>query len=199
MLRRIYDPGLGRPPRVEPIQCRAAAGSDPWNDGRGGLCGLIAARGFGLALSAERSYSGDPGRAWPEPLQSSDLTLLNSQIGSATVKAAGYSLPFASFPPTATLTNASASVPAVWRHYAYLLRWQLLVRLAADEAERETEIERYGARHIHVGQVDYAHGYFQRLDGNLNTQKALDVNSIPQALSVNLIYQTPHLRFRLLG
>jgi hypothetical protein len=34
---------------------------------------------------------------------------------------------------------------------------------------------------------------------NLSAQKALDVNSIPQALSMNLIYQTPHLTSGLLG
>ena len=34
---------------------------------------------------------------------------------------------------------------------------------------------------------------------NLGTQKALDVNSIPQALSMNLIYQTPHVRSGILG
>ena len=34
---------------------------------------------------------------------------------------------------------------------------------------------------------------------NLNTQKVLDVNSIPQALSMNLIYQTPHGSSGLLG
>ena len=40
-----------------------------------------------------------------------DLTLLNSQIGSAAVKAAGYSLPFANFPPTTSLTNALRPFP----------------------------------------------------------------------------------------
>ena len=32
-----------------------------------------------------------------------------------------------------------------------------------------------------------------------NTQKALDVNDIPQALSINAIYQTPHLTSGFLG
>jgi hypothetical protein len=32
-----------------------------------------------------------------------------------------------------------------------------------------------------------------------NTQKVLDVNSIPQALSLNMIYQTPHLQSGFLG
>lgn len=32
-----------------------------------------------------------------------------------------------------------------------------------------------------------------------NTQKALDVNDNPQALSVNVIYQTPHLTSGFLG
>ena len=40
-----------------------------------------------------------------------DRTLLNSQIGSAAVKAAGYSLPFATFPTTTTLATALRPFP----------------------------------------------------------------------------------------
>jgi hypothetical protein len=34
---------------------------------------------------------------------------------------------------------------------------------------------------------------------NFNTQKALDVNSIPQTLSINVVYQTPHVTSGFLG
>ena len=34
---------------------------------------------------------------------------------------------------------------------------------------------------------------------DLSTQKVLDANSIPQAFSLNVIYQTPHLRSGFLG
>jgi hypothetical protein len=40
-----------------------------------------------------------------------DLTLLNSQIGSTAVKAAGYSLPFANYPSSSTLTTALRPFP----------------------------------------------------------------------------------------
>ena len=61
---------------------------------------------------------------------SANLTLLNSQIGSAAAKTAGFSLPFSNFPPTTTVTNALRPYPAVRKHDGELLGRQLLVRLA---------------------------------------------------------------------
>ena len=140
-------------------------------------------------------------QSWPRTgsaSRSSDLTLLNSQIGSPAVKAAGYSLPFANFPPTTTLTNALRPFPQYGPDYPDWLHRQLLVRLAADEAECQTETQPYGAGDLYVGEVDHRTGHVQRLDQSRHPEGA-GRNSIPQALSLNMIYQTPHLKSGLLG
>jgi hypothetical protein len=49
-----------------------------------------------------------------------------------------------------------------------------------------------------VGEVDYATGTFNDWT-NLGTQKALDVNSIPQALSMNLDLPDADVRSGLFG
>jgi hypothetical protein len=128
----------------------------------------------------------------------SDLTLLNSQIGSTAVKAAGYSLPFANFPPTTTLTNALRPFPqygAITPTSSTGNSWydSLQTKLNARLKWNLTALATYTwAKSI------TRTGTFNDWT-NLNTQKALDVNSIPQALSMNLIYQTPHVRSGLLG
>jgi len=52
-------------------------------------------------------------------------------------------------------------LPAYRHHHADLLSRQLLVRFPADEAEREIEMESHDARHVHMGEVDYADGHVQ--------------------------------------
>ena len=58
---------------------------------------ILAANGLSLSNSANR-------------------TLLNSQIGSSAVKAAGYSLPFSSYPVHQDADQCSAAVPSVRKH-----------------------------------------------------------------------------------
>src|SRR5581483_6386359 len=194
----FYDPGLGRPPRVSQYNLaiqreiiRNLTLEAAWVGNRGAWLqgalypynavtpGILAQRGLSLSRQA-------------------DLTLLNSQIGSAAVKAAGYSLPFANFPPTTSLTNAlrpfqqfgnitpTASIGNSWYDSLQTklnarLKWNLTALATYTWAKSITRIAAFN---------DWT---------NPATQKALDVNSIPQALSMNLIYQTPHVRSGFLG
>jgi hypothetical protein len=194
----FYDPGLGRPPRVSQFN-------------------LALQREVTRGMTLEAAYVGNRG-AWLQgslyPLNAvtpailaahglslsrpSDLTLLNSQIGSATAKNAGYSLPFATFPTTTTLTNALRPFPqygaitptsSVGNSWYDSLQMKLNARLKWNFTALGTytwakSITRTGTFN------DWT---------NLNTQKVLDVNSVPQALSLNLIYQSPHLHSGLLG
>jgi hypothetical protein len=107
----FYDPGLGRPPRVsqfnvalqrEVIRGMTLEAAYVGNHGAGLQGSLNSFNAVTPAILAAHGLSLS---------RPSDLTLLNSQIGSAAVKAAGYSLPFANFPPTTTLTNALRPVP----------------------------------------------------------------------------------------
>jgi hypothetical protein len=194
----FYDPGLGRPPRVSQFNLALQRELIPGMTFEGAYVGN---RGVWLQ-GAMYSYNAVTpailaayGLSLSRP---ADLTLLNSQIGSTVVKAAGYSLPFASFPPTVTLTNALRPFPQYgaitptsstgnsWYDSLQMklnarLKWNLTALGTYTYAKSITRIATFN---------DWT---------NLNVQKALDVNSIPSALSLNLIYQTPHVKSGLLG
>jgi hypothetical protein len=194
----FYDPGLGRPPRVSQYNIalqreliRNMTLEAAWVGNRGAWIqgaldplnavtpAILAAHGLSLS-------------------RASDLTLLNSQIGSTAAKAAGYSLPFATYPTTNTLTSALRPFPqygAITPTSSTGNSWydSLQMKLNARLKWNLTALSTYTwAKSI------TRTGTFNDWT-NLNTQKALDVNSIPQALSINLIYQTPHLNSGLLG
>jgi len=194
----FYDPGLGRPPRVS--QFNVALQREVFS-GTTIEAAYVGNRGAWLQGALYPYNAVTPailaahGLSLSKP---SDLTLLSSQIGSATARNAGYSLPFANFPPTTTLTNALRPFPqygtitptsSIGDSWYDSLQMKLNARLRSNLTALATytwakSITRLGTFN------DWT---------NLATQKALDVNSIPQALSVNLIYQTPHLRSGLLG
>jgi hypothetical protein len=194
----FYDPGLGRPPRVS--QFNVALQREVIR-GMTLEAAYVGNRGAWLQGSMYSYNSVSPvilaahGLSLSRP---SDLTLLNSQIGSAAVKSAGYSLPFANFPPTTTLTNARRPFPqygaitptsstgnswydSLQTKLNARLKWNLTALATYTWAKSITRIATFD---------DWT---------NLSAQKALDVNSVPQALSMNLIYQTPHVRSGLLG
>lgn len=188
----FYDPSLGRPTRVSQYNValqreiiRNLTLEAAWVGNRGAwLQGsmysynattptILAAHGLSLSRPA-------------------DFTLLNSQIGSTAVKAAGYSLPFANYPSSSTLTTAlrpfpefgtitpTSSIVDSWYDSLQTklnarLKWNLTALGTYTWSKSMTRISSFN---------DWT---------NLSAQKALAVNSIPQALSVNLIYQTPHL------
>jgi hypothetical protein len=141
---------------------------------------ILAARGLSLASASDR-------------------TLLNSQIGSTAVQAAGFKIPFASFPPTTTLASALRPFPqfsgnitptgSLGNSWYDSLQMKLNARLKYNITALGTYT--YAKSLTRTGLInDWT---------NLATQKVLDVNSIPSSLSLNLIYQTPHLRSGLLG
>lgn len=129
---------------------------------------------------------------------SSNLTLLNSQISSNAAKTAGFSVPFSNFPPNTTLTNALRPFPQygninpngpTGNSWYDSLQMKLNARLKYNITA--------------LGTYTWAKsftrtGTFNNWT-NLDTQKVLDVNSIPQALSLNLVYQSPHLTSGFLG
>ncbi|MBV9397174.1 MAG: TonB-dependent receptor [Bryobacterales bacterium] len=194
----VYDPGLGRPPRISQYNVALQRELVPgmtleaaWVGSRGAWLqgtmyqynsvtpAILAARGLSLSNAA-------------------NLTLLNSQISSSAVKAAGFSLPFSNFPPSTTLTNALRPFPqfgavnpnaSVGNSWYDSLQTKLNARLKYNITA--------------LGTYTWAKSLARISNFNdwtaFNTQKALDVNSIPQALSLNLIYQTPHLKSGFLG
>jgi len=194
----FYDPGLGRPPRISQynvavqrelirgmtLEAAYVGNRGAWMQGNVNQLNsvtpaILAARGLSLS-------------------KSSDLTLLNSQIGSPTVKAAGFALPFANFPPSTSLTNALRPFP----QYGNLNptssngnSWydSLQMKLNARLKHNITVLGTYTwAKSLtRIASFDNWTAF--------NTQKVLDVNSIPQALSLNMIYQTPHLKSGFLG
>jgi len=194
----VYDPGLGRPPRVSQFN-------------------IALQRELIHGMTLEAAYVGNRG-AWLQgaiyPINSvtpailaahglnlsssTDRTLLNSQIGSAAAKGAGYSLPFSSFPTTTSLTNALRPFPqygSITPTSSVGNSWydSLQMKLNAKLKYNVTALATYTwAKSINRT------GTFDNWT-DLKTQKALDVNSVPQALSLNLIYQTPHLSSGFLG
>ena len=194
----FYDPSLGRPPRISQYNIalqreliRGMTLEGAWVGNRGAWLqgtnyqlnsvtpAILAAHGLNLSNAA-------------------NLTLLNSQIGSAAVKAAGFSLPFASFPPTTTLTNALRPFPQygnlnpttpTGNSWYDSLQMKLNARLKYNITALATYT--WAKSLTRIATFDNWTAF--------NTQKVLDVNSIPQALSMNLIYQTPHLTSGFLG
>ncbi|MEP6715745.1 MAG: TonB-dependent receptor, partial [Terriglobia bacterium] len=194
----FYDPASGRPPRVSQyniaVQREVIGGltlEAAWVGNRGAWLGgniyqfnsvtpaILSAHGLSLSNPAS-------------------LTLLNSQIGSAAAKTAGFALPFASYPPSTTVTNALRPFPQYGTinpggsngdSWYDSLQMKLNARLKYNITA--------------LGTYTWAKSLTRTGNFNnwadLSTQKALDVNSIPQALSLNLVYQTPHLQSGFLG
>ncbi|MBV8907144.1 MAG: hypothetical protein JOZ22_26175, partial [Acidobacteriia bacterium] len=194
----VYDPALGRPPRIS--QYNVALQREVIN----GLtleAAYVGNRGVWLQGTLYPLNSVSPAILAAHGLSLSspaDLTLLNSQIGSAAVKAAGFSLPFSTFPPTTTLTNALRPFPQfgnvtatspVGNSWYDSLQTKLNMRL------------KYGFSALATYTWQKSLNRTSNFDNwtALNTQKALDVNDIPQTLSINGIYQTPHLTSGFLG
>lgn len=194
----IYDPALGRPPRISQFN-------------------IAVQREIISGVTIEAAYVGNRG-VWLQgamyPLNSvtpailaanglslsnpASQTLLKSQIGSAAVQAAGYSLPFASYPPSTTLTNALRPFPQfgsmiatspVGNSWYDSLQTKLNMRLSHGISVLATYTWQKSITRIATFN-DWT---------NFATQKALDVNDIPQTLSINTMYQTPHLTSGLLG
>jgi hypothetical protein len=122
-----------------------------------------------------------------------NLSLLSSTIGSAAVKAAGFTLPFANFPPTTTLANALRPYPQFNSSLAPTTTdgdsWynSLQMKLTARLPHNITALSTY----TWAKSLDRL-GIFDNWQA-FNTQRALDPNSIPQALQINVTYQTSHL------
>jgi len=194
----IWDPALGRPPRTS-----------QWNialqqqlmSGMTLEAAYVGNRGAWLMGSLYAQNSVSPAYLASKGLSlsnASDLTLLRSQIGSAAAKAAGFNLPFSNFPPSTTLATAIRPFPQygtlsptspVGNSWYDSLQMKLNARLRHNVTALGTytwakSITRLGTFN------DWT---------NFATQKALDTNSVPQSLSLNVIYQTPHLSNGLLG
>lgn len=194
----FYDPALGRPPRVNQynfavqrelfsgltLEAAWVGNRSAWLQGNvyqfnSVTPAILAAHGLSLANSA-------------------NLTLLNSQVGSPAAKSAGFSVPFANYPPSTTVTSSLRPFP----QYGSINptsptgdSWydSFQMKLNARLKYNITALGTYTwAKSLTRTSVfnDWT---------NLNNQKVLDANSIPQALSLNLIYQTPHLRSGFLG
>ena len=194
----FYDPALGRPPRISQYNIAVQ------RELIGGLtleAAYVGNRGAWLQGNVYQFNSVTPAILSAHGLSlsnSNNLTLLNSQIGSSTAKTAGFSLPFANFPPSTTVSNALRPFPqygtinpagSTGNSWYDSLQMKLNARLKYNITALGTYTWAKSLARI---------GNFNNWT-DLNTQKALDVNSIPQALSLNLIYQTPHLRSGLLG
>ena len=194
----IYDPALGRPPRISQYN-------------------FAVQRELIRGMTIEGAYVGNRG-AWLQgtiyPLNSvtpailaahglslsnpANLTLLNSQIGSAAVKAAGFSLPFATYPTSTTLTNALRPFP----QYGSITATSPVGNSWYDSLQTKLNMRlKYGFTALATYTWQKSLTRTSTFDNwtDLNLQKALDVNDIPQTLSTNLIYQTPHLSHGLLG
>ncbi len=194
----FYAPSLGRPPRVAQFN-------------------IALQREIMRGMTLEAAYVGNRG-VWLQgtmtPINSvtpailaahglslanaSNLTLLNSQIGSGTAKTAGYSLPFSNYPTTTSVTNTLRPFP----QYGNITpttpsgdSWydSLQMKLNAKLKYNITALGTYTWAKS-ITRISTFNDWT-----NLATQKVLDVNSIPQALSLNLIYQTPHLTSGFMG
>ena len=193
-----YDPGLGRPPRINQYNIALQ---------REIISGLtleaayVANRGAWLQSTVNQLNSVTPTILAAHGLSvsnSANLTLLNSQIGSAAVKNAGFTLPFPNYPPSTTLTNALRPFPQFGTLNPTASNgnsWydSLQMKLNARLKHNITMLGTYTwAKSItRIATFDNWTAF--------DTQKVLDVNGIPQALSMNVIYQTPHLTSGFLG
>jgi trimeric autotransporter adhesin len=114
------------------------------------------------------------------------------------VKAAGFSVPFSNYPTSSTLTSSLRPFPqfgSMTPNSPVGNSWydSLQMKLNAKLKHNITALATYTwAKSI------TRTGTFNDWT-NLSTQKVLDVNSIPQSLSMNVIYQTPHLASGFLG
>ena len=193
-----YDGALGRPPRVSQYNVALQ------REIIGGLtleAAYVGNRGAWLQSTLAQTNALTPAILAAHGLSlanATNLTLLNSPIGSAAVKTAGFSLPFATFPPTTTLANALRPFP----QYGNIVptspdgdSWydSLQMKLNARLKHNITALATYTwAKSLtRIAPLDNWTAF--------NTQKALDVNDLPQSLSMNLIYQTPHLTSGFLG
>jgi hypothetical protein len=193
-----YDPGLGRPPRIDQFNVAVQ---------REIISGLtleaayVANRGVWLQGTMSQLNSVTPAILAANGLSLSNpanLTLLNSQIGSALVKNAGFAVPFANYPTSTTLTNALRPFP----------QFGTLNPTASNGNSWYDSLQtKLNARLRHnitmLGTYTWAKSLTRTSTFDnwtaFNTQKVLDVNGIPQALSMNVIYQTPHLTSGFLG
>jgi hypothetical protein len=194
----IYDPALGRPPRTSQFN-------------------IAVQRQIISGMTLEAAYVGNRGAWLMAPLYplnsvtpamlaarginllgSTDQTLLRSQIGSTAAKNAGFTLPFSNYPSSSTVANALRPFPQfgnltptspVGNSWYDSLQMKLNARLTHNITA--------------LGTYTWAKSITRIANINnwtdFNTQKAIDVNSVPQVLSLNVVYQTPHLRSGLLG
>ena len=194
----FYDPALGRPPRISQYNLAVQ------RELMGGLtleAAYVGNRGVWLQGNMYQYNSVTPAILAAHNLSlsnSSSLTLLNSQIGSTTVKNAGFSVPFANYPPSTTLTNALRPFPQygsinptgpTGNSWYDSLQMKLNARLKYNITALGT--------YTWAKSLTRTSTFDNWTD--LSTQKVLDANSIPQALSLNLVYQTPHLKSGFLG
>jgi hypothetical protein len=194
----IWDPALGRPPRTSQwniaLQQQLMSGMTleaAYVGNRGAwLLGSMYAQN-----SVSPKYLASKGLSLSNP---SDLTLLRSQIGSAAAKAAGFNLPFSNFPPATALATAIRPFP----QYGTLSPTSPVGNSWYDSLQMKLNAR---LRHNITALGTYTWAKSIQRTGTFNdwtnfaTQKALDGNSIPQSLSLNVIYQTPHLSNGLLG
>ena len=105
----------------EPIQCRVAAGGDPWNDDGGGVCGQPRRLASGLTLFVQLRDSGDPGGAWPESLQAVrfDASEFADRLGGG--QGGRLFAAVRELPADHDADQRPASVPTVRRHHAYIV------------------------------------------------------------------------------
>ncbi len=194
----FYDPALGRPPRIS--QYNIAVQREVMR-GMTLEAAYVGNRGAWLQGALYPLNSVTPGILQSRGLSlsnSANLTLLNSQIGSAAAKTAGFSVPFSNYPTTNTLTSALRPFPqygninptsAVGNSWYDSLQMKMNAKLKYNLTVLSTYT--WAKSLTRIANFDTW--------TDLRTQKALDVNSIPQALSMNLIYQTPHLTTGVLG
>ncbi len=194
----IYDPALGRPPRIS--QYNIAIQREIFS-GATLEAAYVGNRGVWLQGSMYPINSVTPAILAAHGLSLSNpasQNLLKSQIGSAAVQAAGFSLPFASYPPSTTLTNALRPFP----QYGSMTATSPVGNSWYDSLQTKLNMRlKYGisALSTYTWQKSINRtGTFNDWT-NFNTQKVLDVNDIPQTLSINVMYQTPHPTSGLLG
>jgi hypothetical protein len=173
------DPNAGRPARI-----------NQWN--------VALQRQLTKDMSIEAAYVGNRG-VW-EPSNGlvnlnaiTPATLMTSQIGSATAKAAGYSIPYAGFPTTATVAQAlrpfpeyNSGLPAEFVNqgdsYYDSLQVKFIRRLShgldVSAAYTFSKTENIG-------------GYINADPYNRAIQKGLDANDYPHIFVTAITYITP--------
>ena len=108
------------------------------------------------------------------------------------------SLPFASYPPSTTLTNALRPFP----QYGSMTATSPVGNSWYDSLQTKLNMRlKYGFSALATYTWQKSLTRTSTFDNwtDFNLQKALDANDIPQTLSMNLIYQPPHLSSGFLG